>query len=144
VGKRGNKDPRAAIDPTLTTNLGFISTHDVTYSCSDAAPYYTFNGQLRDVRTGLSLSVNPGVAYINFTVADQGSISTRFDVVDDVLHWYNPQFFGGEAIFCVVGSDIFATFTSAGGPIGCVPVLLVLFRGQYSKSLIPVFGEQLC
>lgn len=67
---------------------------------------------------------------INFTIANQGSISTRFEVVDSVLHWYNPQFFNGEAIFCVVGSDIYALFSSFGRPEGCVTVQLVLFKGQ--------------
>lgn len=144
MGKRGNKDPRAVIDPTLTTNLGFISNNNVTFSCSHAAPYYTFNGQLRQVRTGLPLSVNPGVPFINFTIANQGSISTRFEVVDEVLHWYNPQFFGGEAIFCVVGNFIFATFTSSGRPAACVTVQLILLRGQCSKPLLSVFSEQIC
>lgn len=122
--------PRAVIDPTLTTNLGFISNTNVTFSCSNAAPYYTFNGQLFEVATGLALSVNLGVPFINFTIAAQGSISTRFEIVDSVLHWYNPQFFNGEATFCVIGSAIFATFTSFGRPAGCVTVELVLFRGQ--------------
>lgn len=132
-GKRRDIDPRA-VDPTLTTNLGFIANTNVTFTCSRAAPYYTFNGQLFEVTTGLALSVNFGVPFINFTIAAQGSISTRFEVVDSILHWYNPQFYNGEATFCVVGSAIFATFTSYGRPADCVTVQLVLIRGQSFKN----------
>ncbi|KAG6360911.1 hypothetical protein INS49_011979 [Diaporthe citri] len=126
-GKRRDIDPRA-VDPTLTTNLGFISNTNVTFTCSRAAPYYTFNGQLFEVATGLALSVNFGVPFINFTIAAQGSISTRFEIVDGILRWFNPQFYNGEATFCVVGSAIFATFASFGRPADCVTVQLLLFR----------------
>lgn len=142
MGKRRDIDPRAVIGPALMTNIGFISNNEVTFSCSFAAPYYTFNGQLLEAATGLPLSVNAGVPFINLTIAAQGSISTRFEIVDEVLHWYNPQFFGGEAIFCVVGSAIFATFTSSGRPAGCVTVQLVLIRGQCSELHPSVFAEQ--
>lgn len=129
AGQKRDLDSRA-VDPRLTTNLGFISNKDVTFTCANAAPYYTFNGQLFEVATGLTLSVNLGTPFINFTLAAQGGISTRFDIVDGKLRWFNPQFFNGEATFCVVGSDIFATFSSFGRPAACVNVELVLFRGQ--------------
>lgn len=132
-GKRSNKHRRATIDPTIHRNIGYIGDNNVRFSCSNAAPYYAFNGQLLEYASGLPLSVNPGVPYINFTIAAQGSISTRFQIVDDVLHWYNPQFLGGEAIFCVVGRAIFATFAGTDRPTGCVIVQLVLLRGQCPK-----------
>lgn len=121
--------PRAVIDPGVMVNLGYVSVNNVTKTCANAAPYRVFNGQMFEVSTGLALSVNFGVPFMNFTLAAQGSISTRFEIVDDVLHWYNPQFFGGEAGFCVIGADIFATFTSVGRPVNCVNVMLVLMRG---------------
>ena len=117
----------------MTTNLGFVAQTNVTFTCKNAAPYYAFNGQLFEVATGLTLSVNVGVPFLNFTMAAQGSISTRFEIIDDVLHWYNPQFFNGEAEFCVVGPAIYATFASFGRPAGCVTVQLDLLRGQSSE-----------
>lgn len=128
-GQRRDLDSRA-VDPTLTTNLGFVASNNVTFTCERAAPYYVFNGQLFEVASGLTLSVNLGTPFINFTIAAQGAISTRFDVVDGVLRWFNPQFYNGEATFCVVGSAIFATFSSFGRPAGCVNVQLILIKGQ--------------
>ncbi|KAH8773584.1 hypothetical protein F5883DRAFT_641571 [Diaporthe sp. PMI_573] len=130
VGKRRDIDPRAVIGPALMTNIGFISNNEVTFSCSFAAPYYTFNGQLLEAATGLPLSVNAGVPFINLTIAAQGSISTRFEIVDEVLHWYNPQFFGGEAIFCV---------WRASGILSCV----VTSTGFFSVSPTGVNWESL-
>ena len=122
-------------------NLGFVANANVTRSCTNAAPYRVFNGQLFEIATGMALSVNIGVPFINFTMGAQGSISTRFEIVDDVLRWYNPQFFGGEAGFCVIGSAIFATFTSSGRPANCVTVMLVLIRRKCSKSTLCLARE---
>ncbi|KAK7957056.1 uncharacterized protein PG986_006278 [Apiospora aurea] len=115
---------------------GFVgnSQNPNTGSCFDAVRFRQWNGQLQ--RRGRPISVDPGVDYINILNYPDGSITTEFTVVNDTLQWTNDAFYDGRATFCQVGNDgpVYAVFTSAGGPEGCSPVALVVYRGTVSPS----------
>lgn len=54
-----------------------------------------------------------------------------FVIVDGVLQWNHPSFYNGTAGFCQIDwTEVFVTFTAAGGPPGCDPVELVVYAGQ--------------
>ncbi|KAK8051120.1 hypothetical protein PG993_002505 [Apiospora rasikravindrae] len=103
-------------------------------SCSDAVRFRQSDGRLQ--RRGRDISVDPGVDYINLVNYAGGSITTTFSVANDTLQWTNDAFYDGRATFCQVGDDgpVYAVLTSAGGPEGCSPVALVIYRGTQSPS----------
>ncbi|ROV95645.1 hypothetical protein VSDG_05284 [Cytospora chrysosperma] len=107
---------------------GFLAQGNATSSsCSNATTYEQSGGQLINGENGIPFSVDAGVAYINFTTFTPGSISTDFEVIGNVLHWYNSQFYNGAAGFCELDGTVYATFTEEGGPIGCTSIDLVLY-----------------
>ncbi len=124
---------------TRTSNLirrqvepGFIGKVDVTGSsnCSDATLFRRSRGELQ--LKGRPISVDPGVAYINLMDYPDGSITTRFSVINDTLVWTSSAFYEGQAGFCEdYNGDIFISFTEAGGPSGCMPIDLRVYRGNY-------------
>lgn len=75
--------------------------------------------------------MDPGVPYIDVANYPGGTITTRFDVVNDTLVWTNSLFHEGQAGFCQInGSSVYATFTAAGGPKDCEDVDLVVYKGK--------------
>ncbi|KAK8128502.1 hypothetical protein PG984_009610 [Apiospora sp. TS-2023a] len=118
------------------TDPGFVgdSQDPNPDSCSNAVRFRQSGGQLQ--RRGRAVSVDPGVDYIDLANYAGGSISTLFSVVDDTLQWNNDAFYEGRARFCQVDSEtVYAVFTNAGGPEGCSPVALVVYRGTVALAI---------
>jgi len=118
------------------TDPGFVgdSQDPNPDSCSNAVRFRQSGGQLQ--RRGRPVSADPGVDYIDLANYTGGAISTVFSVVDDTLQWDNDAFYGGRASFCQVDSEtVYAVFTSAGGPKGCSPVALVVYRGIFALAI---------
>lgn len=102
---------------SLTTNI-----------CLDATKYQLNGTRLNDLTSGVGVSANLAAApyvSLNDPVAG-GSITTSFTIEGNVLVWSNSQFFNGRAGFCELKDVVYATFTAAGGPAGCVPVQIVV------------------
>lgn len=109
---------------------GFIGKDEMPNpnSCSNARLFVRSSGALRT--EGQSLSVDPGVPYIDVANFTWGSLTTRFDVINGTLVWANPYFYWGQARFCQLnGSSVYATFTAAGGPQDCTNINLMVYRG---------------
>ncbi|KAK8103736.1 uncharacterized protein PG998_010769 [Apiospora kogelbergensis] len=103
-------------------------------SCSDATPFNLTQGRLTS--GGQAVATDPGVPFMAIRVTPGGSISTTFTVVNGILAWYNPAFFGGQAGFCQVASgQVFATFGAPGtGPAGCGTVSVVVYRATQCQN----------
>jgi hypothetical protein len=87
-------------------------------NCSDATIFHQKRGQLLHHKR--AISVDPGVDYINISDYPDGSISTTFSVVHNILVWTNETFFNGHAGFCQGPSnEVYVTFTDNGGPDWC-------------------------
>jgi hypothetical protein len=99
-------------------------------SCSAATSFDLLNGQL--LSGGVAIATDPGVAYIPIKAVPGGSISTTFALVDNVLHWYNDAFTGGEAGTCQDSTgQIFFTFKdSIAWPSGCTHVSITACAGK--------------
>ncbi|KAK8059439.1 hypothetical protein PG996_009369 [Apiospora saccharicola] len=118
------------------TDPGFVgdSQDPNPDSCSNAVRFRQSGGQLQ--RQGRAVSVDPGVDYIDLANYAGGAISTLFSVVDETLRWDNDAFYGGRTSFCQVDSEtVYAAFTNAGGPKGCSPVALVVYRGTFTLAI---------
>lgn len=113
------------------TKFGFIRHHDVgSDNCSEASLFHRSGGQLHF--NGRPISVNPGVAYISLLDYPDGSITTSFSIVDDILVWSNQAFYDGQASFCQQeNGDVFGIFQETGAPSDCMPVNLHIYRGDY-------------
>lgn len=111
-----------------------MSPDGVSPACSQAYTFELTAGLLINVQLADFVSVDPGVPYIPLSKYSAGSIGSQFVIINGVLHWYNTLFYLGEAIFCELNDQIYISFTSAGGPAGCVVVNLV----TYSGKLIPI------
>lgn len=109
--------------------LGYVSSNGVSAACGQAFKFTIGSGVLINTGLGDFVSTNPGQQYISLATYTGGSITTNFVIVNGVLHWYNSAFFGGEAQFCELNNQIYAAFTSAGGPPGCSRVDLVTYSG---------------
>ena len=131
-GVHPRRRPWKRDDPDDPDDPGFVGDGRAPNpdSCADALRFRQADGRLE--RRGRPVAVDPGVAYLD--LADYppgGSITTRFSVVDDRLRWDNAAFDGGRAGFCQVPGNgtVYAVFTAAGGPRGCAPVVLVVYKG---------------
>lgn len=114
----------------IDTGLGYVASVGVTAACAQAFTFAISSGALINIGLGDFVSTDPGVAYISLSTFTSGSITTTFVITNGVLHWYNSAFYGGEAQFCELNDHIYASFTSAGGPVGCVRVNLVTYSGK--------------
>ncbi|KAH8197807.1 hypothetical protein TruAng_008005 [Truncatella angustata] len=99
-------------------------------NCSDATVYRQSRGQLVAISKKRTLSVDPGVPYINMADYPGGSIETY-----NALQWKNETFYNGSAGFCMyMTGEVFATFTEAGGPSECIPIRLVVWADTATLS----------
>lgn len=118
--------------PDPETSSGFVGNNTINNpdTCTDASLYVQSRGQLR--ASGKSLSVDPGVDYINIIDYPGGSISTLFGVVNGTLVWENAAFYNGSARFCQLSNGtVFAMFTQQGVPFNnCTIVNLVVYTGE--------------
>lgn len=113
------------------STAGFIGDDEFPNpnNCSNARIFIRRSGALQT--EGRPLSVDPGVPYIDVANYPGGTITTRFDIVNDTLVWTNSLFHEGQAGFCQInGSSVYATFTAAGGPKDCEDVDLVVYKGK--------------
>lgn len=109
---------------------GFLDTtpgSTITGACVEATVFSLNNlGQLEV--DGSVISVNPGTPFIPLRpISPAGSITVTFSLINGVLAWSNPAFFGGQAGFCQdTTGQVFATFSNpaVAYPANCQPVVL--------------------
>ena len=104
------------------TYLGFNGT--LTTTCSTASTYTLSNGQLFEQSNGVTyqFSAAVGVAYEFFApTLTAAAITTTFSLGENgALMWINPNFFNGNALFCVfTNGSIVAVFAQGAQPVGC-------------------------
>ena len=104
------------------TYLGFNGT--LTTTCSTASTYTLSNGQLFEQSNGVTyqFSAAVGTAYEFFAPSlTSAAITTTFSLGENgALMWINPNFFNGNALFCVfTNGSIVAVFAQGAQPIGC-------------------------
>ena len=123
---RGSKQRREAV-----TN--YIGIHNrITSLCSDAGTFAISNGQLLWILSNGTTLQYSAPANVNFAIflptATPGLITTSFSIGrNGVLQWVNPNFFNGNALFCVASDGtLIAVFSDGGNPIGCVFVDLYI------------------
>lgn len=108
----------------------FLSATGSTSDCGTANTYTIADGQLIFGASNLPAAVDPGLPYISLNGATSGTITRQFSVVNNDLVWTNPAFFNGQATFCTLNGGVYAVFTSAGGPAGCVTVQLAVIASS--------------
>lgn len=116
-------------DPDLSSGFVGNRTFHNPDNCTEASLYVQSRGRLQG--SGRSLSVNPGVDYINIVDFVGGSISTLFSVLNGMLVWDNAAFYDGTARFCQeANGTVFALFTQESTPFNCTLVNLVVYTGE--------------
>lgn len=102
-------------------------------SCAQAAQFQLGGGTLS--YNSQNIWTAAGLEYAAFQAQGSppvNSISTTFENVGGVLHWYNDTFTGGEATFCQVAASGQVWFVFSDDlPIDCVSVTLQV---EYGKS----------
>ena len=113
----------------------------LTTSCQNASAYSLVSGQLFATTydgTKLQFSASTGNNYITFVpTANPGDITTTFSLTTTgILLWTNPNFFNGNALFCILPSgEILAILVQNSQPSGCVFIDLTISDCKYIVSL---------
>lgn len=133
---------RQAVVPT--GELGYIADDGTTGACSSAIQYELVNGGLVDVDTNVTIAAGVDLQTIDLNDPVGGSIFTTFSVSGGILVWTNEQFYNNTAVFCVLNSMLYASFTENGSPPGCTRVNLVAVQGSCSPPpYLHIFAELL-
>lgn len=93
----------------------------IEVGCGRQATFVLIDGRI--FSQGEVLSV-PDAQSGNFTPFEPpGPIDRTFSLEEGVLHWRNPIFFGGEALFCNLGGYVTVVFNGV-YPNQCSPIRL--------------------
>ncbi|KAI1278232.1 hypothetical protein F5Y07DRAFT_361132 [Xylaria sp. FL0933] len=116
----------AKTDPSQLSD-GFIGdpSSGTSPNCTEAQVFTLGSGYLQSMDK--LVSVDPGVKYVDLNKAFGGEIAYGLASEDGFLVWRNSAFYKGTAGFCkAMNGRIYATFSDAGGPAGCVKVYLTV------------------
>lgn len=111
------------------SGFGYLASGGNTSLCALANQYMVGNGELMDAATGVLVSANTDLQPVPLNNPLGGSITTDFEVVNGILVWSNSAFYNGAAVFCLLNDVLYATFTAAGPPAGCLTVNVVVVQG---------------
>ncbi|KAH8890306.1 hypothetical protein GQ53DRAFT_824930 [Thozetella sp. PMI_491] len=100
------------------------SSGESTSNCSQGSLWSGLNGQL--LYAGMVISTNPGNTYQPLPgIAQNGSISTTFRLLNNELVWVNSAFMNNKAQFCQDSAgQVYAKFTNSSLGFDCSPVVL--------------------
>lgn len=116
-----------------TGELGYIADDGTTGSCASARQYELANGELFDVQGGFAIGTTTSLQTIDLNDPADGSIVTTFSLVAGILVWTNLDFYNNTAVFCLLNSVLYVSFTAEGPPSGCTLVNLGAVQGSYSS-----------